>query len=194
MDNRRGLVIVHTGEGKGKTTAALGMAIRSWGNGMRVLILQFIKGSWTYGELKAIETLSAADGRIEIRQGGLGFTRKGNKDAEEHRRAAEELLQSALHEISGGTWDMIILDEFNYAYSFGLIRQEELEQILSARPEQTHLIFTGRNASARHRILDHYNIGVPHYATIHKFLYDTLAIEKKSIMRYNLSHVFILRL
>ena len=126
MDNRRGLVIVHTGEGKGKTTAALGMAIRSWGNGMRVLILQFIKGSWTYGELKAIETLSAADGRIEIRQGGLGFTRKGNKDAEEHRRA---------------------LDEFNYAYSFGLIRQEELEQILSARPEQTHLIFTGRNAS-----------------------------------------------
>ena len=147
MDNRRGLVIVHTGEGKGKTTAALGMAIRSWGNGMRVLILQFIKGSWTYGELKAIETLSAADGRIEIRQGGLGFTRKGNKDAEEHRRAAEELLQSALHEISGGTWDMIILDEFNYAYSFGLIRQEELEQILSARPEQTHLIFTVRNAS-----------------------------------------------
>ena len=59
MDNRRGLVIVHTGEGKGKTTAALGMAIRSWGNGMRVLILQFIKGSWTYGELKAIETLPA---------------------------------------------------------------------------------------------------------------------------------------
>ena len=116
MDNRRGLVIVHTGEGKGKTTAALGMAIRSWGNGMRVLILQFIKGSWTYGELKAIATLNDAGGRIEIRQGGLGFTRKGNKDAEEHRRAAEELLQSALHEISGGTWDLIILDEFIYAY------------------------------------------------------------------------------
>ncbi|EKU71649.1 cob(I)yrinic acid a,c-diamide adenosyltransferase [Selenomonas sp. F0473] len=147
MDNRTGLVIVHTGEGKGKTTAALGMAIRSWGNHLRVLILQFIKGSWTYGELKAIETLNAVDGRIEIRQGGFGFTRKGNTGEAEHRIAAEELLHSALREISGGTWDMVILDEFNYAYSFGLIHKDELEQILNARPPQTHLVFTGRNAS-----------------------------------------------
>ena len=147
MDYRTGLVIVHTGEGKGKTTAALGMAIRSWGNGMRVLILQFIKGSWTYGELKAIETLNSVDGRIEIRQGGLGFTRKGNKGSEEHRHAAEELLQSALEELSSGTWDMIILDEFNYAYSFGLIHRDELELVLKTRPAQTHIVFTGRNAS-----------------------------------------------
>lgn len=146
MDTRKGLVVVHTGEGKGKTTAALGMAIRSWGNNLRVLILQFIKGSWTYGELKAIETLNSVDGRIEIRQGGLGFTRKGNTGEENHRIAAEALLHTALHEISKGSWDMIILDEFNYAYSFGLVHREELNQILSVRPGKTHLVFTGRNA------------------------------------------------
>lgn len=146
MDIRKGLVIVHTGDGKGKTTAALGMAIRSWGNKLRVLILQFIKGSWTYGELKAIETLHSIDERIEIRQGGLGFTRKGNTE-DDHRGAAEKLLNIALYEISSGAWDMVILDEFNYAHSFGLIRDDELNQLLSVRPDKMHLVFTGRNAS-----------------------------------------------
>ena len=69
----KGLIIVHTGDGKGKTTAALGMAMRAWGNHLRVLILQFIKGSWTYGELEAIKALSSAKRCIDIRQGGLWF-------------------------------------------------------------------------------------------------------------------------
>ena len=146
MENK-GLIIVHTGEGKGKTTAALGMALRAWGNHMRVLILQFIKGSWNYGELAAIEALSSTDGCIEIRQGGLGFSQRGDGAQEEHRRAAVELLQMAMDELQSNAWDMVILDEFNYAYSFGFIQADELEALLSVRPAHTHLIFTGRNAS-----------------------------------------------
>lgn len=146
MENK-GLVIVHTGEGKGKTTAALGMALRAWGNHMRVLILQFIKGSWNYGELAAIEALSFADGCIEIRQGGLGFSQRGDDAKEEHRHAAVELLQTAMTELRSDAWDMVILDEFNYAYSFGFIQLDGLEKLLAARPARTHLILTGRNAS-----------------------------------------------
>lgn len=73
---RHGLLIVHTGAGKGKTTAAMGLAMRAWGDGLRVLILQFIKGGWTTGERHAIEVLARAEGRIELRALGLGFTRK----------------------------------------------------------------------------------------------------------------------
>ena len=71
---RKGLVLVHTGEGKGKTTAAIGLAVRAWGDGFRILILQFIKGSWKYGELSALKALAEIDGRIEIRPTGIGFT------------------------------------------------------------------------------------------------------------------------
>ena len=145
MENK-GLVIVHTGDGKGKTTAALGMALRAWGNHMRVLILQFIKGSWDYGELKAIKALSSADACIEIRQGGLGFSQRGAGKEEEHRRAALDLLHKAMNELRSNAWDMVILDEFNYAYSFGFIQSGDLENLLSIRPEGTHLILTGRNA------------------------------------------------
>ena len=146
MENK-GLIIVHTGDGKGKTTAALGMALRAWGNHMRVLILQFIKGSWSYGELEAIKALSSAEGCIDIRQGGLGFSQRGDGAQEEHRRAAVELLQMAVDELQSDAWDMVILDEFNYAYSFGFISLDNLEKLLAARPEKTHLIFTGRNAA-----------------------------------------------
>ena len=146
MENK-GLVIVHTGDGKGKTTAALGMAIRAWGNRMRVLILQFIKGSWSYGELEAIKALSSIDAHIEIRQGGLGFSQRGSGTEAEHRQAAEELIDMAMDELQSDAWDMVILDEFNYAYSFGFIHINDLETLLSARPKGTHLIFTGRGAS-----------------------------------------------
>ena len=103
MENK-GLVIVHTGDGKGKTTAALGMALRAWGNHMRVLILQFIKGSWDYGELKAIKALSSADACIEIRQGGFGFSQRGAGKEEEHRRAALDLLHKAMNELRSNAW------------------------------------------------------------------------------------------
>jgi len=141
-----GLVIVHTGEGKGKTTAALGMAIRAWGEGLRVLILQFIKGSWKYGELKALKQLGDADGRIVVQQCGLGFSQRDEESSSAHREAALSAWQKAMDAVSSGAWDMIILDEINYAVKFGLLDEDHIQRLLEARPEKLHLIFTGRDA------------------------------------------------
>lgn len=172
MENK-GLVIVHTGDGKGKTTAALGMAMRAWGNHMRVLILQFIKGSWNYGELNAIKALSSANDCIEIRQGGLGFSQRGMGEEEEHRRAAMELLNTAIDELQSNAWDMVILDEFNYAYSFGFIQRDDLEKLLATRPDGTHLIFTGRNAAQE--LIDQAHIVTEMRLIKHSFQYGIKA-------------------
>ena len=145
----RGIVIVHTGDGKGKTTAALGLAMRAWGEGLSVLILQFIKGGWKYGELKAIEALAESDagGTIEVHQTGKGFTRKGNVDEAEHKQAAQEALAEARAAITGGAWDLVILDEINYAVKFGLLDVHDVLSLLDARPPALHLVLTGRNAA-----------------------------------------------
>ena len=136
---RRGLIIVHTGDGKGKTTAALGLAIRAWGAGLKVLILQFIKGQRRSGELVALDALG-----IEVRQLGLGFITKDNFD--EQRQSARKALELARGEILSGTWDLIVLDEINYAVKFGLLGAEEILQLIKIRPPQMHLVFTGRDA------------------------------------------------
>ena len=141
----KGLIIVHTGDGKGKTTAALGLAIRAWGAGKRVLILQFIKGGQSYGELVALKKL-AEDGRLEVRQCGKGFTRRGG-DMEKHKLAAEAALREAKNEIMSGNWDLVILDEINYALNFGLVEKEKVLAILREKPEKLHLVLTGREAA-----------------------------------------------
>ncbi len=143
---RKGLVLVHTGDGKGKTTAALGLALRAWGGGSRVLILQFIKGGWKYGELNAIQSLG--DG-IEIRQLGEGFTRRGetNDDRQKHRAAARQALEEARREMLSGKWDLLILDEINYAVHFGLLTEEEALGFLADKPEALHIVLTGRGAT-----------------------------------------------
>lgn len=143
---KKGLLIVHTGDGKGKTTAALGLAMRAWGDGLRVLILQFIKGGWIYGELSTITALKEINGKIDVRQCGLGFTKKGDRDEAEHRAAAKKALEQAEQEIESGKWDLILLDEINYAVKFGLIREEELLSLVEKRPEALHLVCTGRDA------------------------------------------------
>lgn len=142
-----GLVIVHTGNGKGKTTAALGLAIRAWGDGLRVCILQFIKGGWKYGELKTIETLAAVDGRIAIKQCGLGFTNTDEHEEDEHKEAADKALAMAREAITSGDWDLVILDEINYAVKFGLITVSDVLSLLDCRPKDLHLVLTGREAS-----------------------------------------------
>ena len=143
---KRGLVLVHTGDGKGKTTAALGLALRAWGGGNRVLILQFIKGAWKYGELEAIGKLRDLDGRIRVEQCGLGFTRREDGREAEHRAAAADALSRAKAAMASGEWDMVILDEINYAVKFGLVSEEELMDLLDRRPEGLHLVLTGRDA------------------------------------------------
>ncbi len=141
-----GLLIVHTGDGKGKTTAALGLALRAFGGGLRILILQFIKGSQRYGELDAIDWLSrVSNGRIEIKQCGLGFTSQGEK--EEHERAAKAAIETATDALTNGKWDMVILDEINYAVTMNLISEEDMLKLVDARPEKVHLVMTGRQAA-----------------------------------------------
>ena len=136
---RHGLILVHTGDGKGKTTAALGLAVRAFGAGLKVLILQFIKGRKRSGELNALDALG-----IEVRQLGLGFITKENFDAQ--KKSAQAAIELAQREILSGEWDLIILDEINYAVKFGLLGAEEILQLIKIRPPQMHLVFTGRDA------------------------------------------------
>ena len=138
---RRGLIIVHTGDGKGKTTAALGLAIRAFGAGLKILILQFIKGQRRSGELEALNALG-----IEVRQLGLGFITQDNFD--EQRQLARTALELARQEILSGKWDLIVLDEINYAVKFGLLDAADVLALIKIRPLQMHLVFTGRDALA----------------------------------------------
>lgn len=145
MPETQGLIIVHTGDGKGKTTAALGMGLRAWGQGLRVLVVQFIKGNWKYGELQAAERMGP---NFVIRQMGEGFVRNVNEDAmAEHRAAAAEALQAAKTEILSENWDMIILDEINYAIKFGLVPLDVVLEFLDTKPSLLHLVLTGREAN-----------------------------------------------
>lgn len=141
----KGLILVHTGDGKGKTTAGLGLALRAWGSGLRVLILQFIKGGWKYGELEAIERLGQLDGRIEIRPLGLGLMRS-DEDREKHIRAAAKALQESERMMVSGQYDLIIFDEINYAVKFGLISIDDVLALLDKKPEKLHVLLTGRDA------------------------------------------------
>lgn len=152
MSKRNGLLIVHTGDGKGKTTAALGLALRACGDGMNVLILQFIKGNWDSGEVRTIEALGKVSGmglgHIELRRFGRGFTRKEESEEKrlEHVKAAHEALEAARMAMDAGKWDLLILDEINYAVDFGLISEQEMLSLAENRPGNLHLVFTGRNA------------------------------------------------
>ena len=145
-DRRRGLLIVHTGDGKGKTTAALGTAVRAVGRGMRVLVLQFIKGDWFYGEL---ETLAKLDG-ITIRPLGAGFVgiMGDKKPRQEHRDAARAALQSAREAVESGDWDLVVLDEITYLANLDLVPIDEVLDVLDRRPDWLHVICTGRDAPA----------------------------------------------
>lgn len=150
---KKGLTLVFTGEGKGKTTAALGLALRAFGHKFRVLILQFIKGGRDSGELYALQKLSEISettdnfGYIEIRQLGEGFTKKGSKTENEHKKAAINALNQAMKEVTSGNWDMVILDEILYAAKFGLLSEDDIFSLIDKKTENIHLVLTGRNAS-----------------------------------------------
>lgn len=143
-DSRRGLILINTGPGKGKTTAAMGTALRAVGNGMRVLMLQFLKGSWHYGELEAVE---AFDGNFVMKQMGRGFVKVGGAETDpEDVRMVEAAWDEAKAAIVSGEWDMVVLDEINYAIGYGMLDPAKVAEALKARPEMVHVILTGRNA------------------------------------------------
>jgi len=112
-DSRRGLILINTGPGKGKTTAAMGTALRAVGNGMKVLMLQFLKGSWHYGELDAVQAFGSG---FVLKQMGRGFVKIGGAETDpEDIRLVEAAWEDARQAIYSGEWDMVILDEINYA-------------------------------------------------------------------------------
>jgi len=141
------MIIVFTGHGKGKTTAAIGMALRGVGHRQRTLMIQFIKGSWRYGELEAAKNLEPY---FEIVPMGKGFIHHGGKgpDAED-KKAIIAAWGFFKEEMTSGRYDMIILDEVNHAISYGLLPIEEVLETLKARPRELHVVLTGRNADPR---------------------------------------------
>ena len=148
--SRRGLVIVNTGNGKGKTTASLGVALRALGHGWRVLVIQFFKGDWpvVFGELEMAKRLAP---QFEVLQLGKGFVKHMGdaKPFEEHVAAAKDALRIAKEKITSGTYDLIVLDEIIYAIDYAGVQLVSLDDVLSlldAKPPTLHLILTGRGA------------------------------------------------
>ncbi len=140
---KKGLVIVNTGNGKGKTTAALGLIFRAWGRGMRVGIIQFIKNEGAkFGEHKAAKKLG-----VEIISCGDGFTWL-SKDLDESASLARHGWEVAQEKIASGNYDLIVLDEITYCFKFGWLNFAEVRQWLEAhKPPMLHLVMTGRGAS-----------------------------------------------
>jgi len=145
MPEAKGLLMVYTGPGKGKTTCALGTAFRAVGQGWRVLMVQFIKGSWHYGELDTAKMLG--DDKFEIRPMGRGFVKIGGAETDpEDRRLAEECWETGREAIYSGRYELVILDEINYVISYNMLDAAKVVEALRGRPERVHVICTGRNA------------------------------------------------
>jgi cob(I)alamin adenosyltransferase len=143
-ESRKGLILINTGPGKGKTTAALGTALRAVGCGMKVLMLQFLKGSWHYGELDA--ALAHGDNFV-LKQLGRGFVKVGGAETDpEDQRLVDKAWEESKAAILSGEWDLVILDEINYAIGYGMLDPEKVAATLLSRPEMVHVILTGRNA------------------------------------------------
>jgi cob(I)alamin adenosyltransferase len=141
----RGLVLINTGDGKGKTTAALGTVLRAVGYGHRCLIVQFVKGSWTYGELKSIRRLEP---EVEFHRMGKGFVGivDDHLPREEHEKAAREAFDFSLERLASGDYRLVLLDEIFIAVSLSLLTVADVMRLLDVRPPQTTLILTGRGA------------------------------------------------
>lgn len=161
-------VQVYTGNGKGKTTAALGLALRAVGRGLKVCMFQFIKGGGQYGEHLAAEKLAPL--LTIIQSGRPGWV--NTKDITEDRRVAQEAFLRAEQLLTTGGFDLFICDEINGAVDFGLIDVEQVLELIGKKPERTELVLTGRNAHQRvidaadlvtemREIKHYYKAGVP---------------------------------
>ena len=139
---KKNLLMVLTGSGKGKTTSALGQAFRAVGQGLPVCFIQFVKGSWKTGEMKAAESFS---GLLEFHVMGRGFV---NPDdiREEERTAARDTWEFAEKKIESGAFRLVVLDELTYLMTWGILTEEEVLSALSGRPADVHVVVTGRDA------------------------------------------------
>ncbi|MEA3469866.1 MAG: cob(I)yrinic acid a,c-diamide adenosyltransferase [Thermodesulfobacteriota bacterium] len=143
QQKNKGLVAVFTGNGKGKTTAALGLAFRALGHKQRVCIIQFIKGSWKYGEM---ETAKKFTPLLDFHVMGRGFTWKSD-DLEKDKKVALEAWEFAKKVIEENQYSMVILDELTYLPHYKMIKEQEILSVLKNKPKEQHVVITGRYAS-----------------------------------------------
>lgn len=146
---RHGLVLVITGDGKGKTTSALGQAFRALGNGLRVFMVQYIKGKWKTGEKKLADLLRAHADHLgldfEIRPMGDGFTWI-TQNREQDIATTREIWEVSKQAITSGKYDLVILDEINVVMKLGYLDPQEVVAVLRSRDPDLHVLLTGRGA------------------------------------------------
>ena len=145
MSNEDGMVIVYTGTGKGKTTAALGLSLRAIGYEHKVCMLQFIKGSWHYGEMDSSKKLGPNFELIAVGKGFVGIL-DDKSPREEHKKYAAEALKICREKIFSEKYDIVILDEVNYAINLGLLDVNEIIKLIKEKPEKLDLVLTGNHA------------------------------------------------
>jgi cob(I)alamin adenosyltransferase len=138
----KGLIIVYHGNGKGKTTAALGVALRAIGYEMNVCMIQFIKGEWNYGEIYSSNRLKPNFELVITGKGFVGII-DDDHDFEEHVDSSKNALAIAKEKINSGNYDIVILDEINYALKLKLIEEEEIISLLDSKPAKVTVILTG---------------------------------------------------
>ena len=145
----RGLVQVYTGDGKGKTTASIGLAIRAMGSGLRVLMVQFIKSARPTGEVMAASGFDPGFRIVPTGRGFVGLGARSESDRESSAEAAAEALVFAWDCMISGKYDVLILDEINCAVALGLVPAEDVLRMIQEKPEGVELVLTGRSADSR---------------------------------------------
>ena len=143
MNKEKGLKIVFTGNGKGKTTAALGMALRVLGHGEKVAIIQFIKGGWEPGESKALNVFGESLSWNALGEGFTWETQDKNRD----KQLVSFAWEKALEKLSNRKYKLVILDEINVALKLGYISLKQIIEGINQRPDLTHVVLTGRGAT-----------------------------------------------
>lgn len=145
-ETKHGLTIVYTGEGKGKTTASLGLALRAAGYKKKVLIIQFGK-TWFTGEIEGIKMLKP---HVKIIQGGLGFVKifDDQSDIKDHKKMAQQTYELLYKEITSGNWDVVIADEIVGAIAGKLLTQKKVIELIKAKPKNLDLVLTGHHGKA----------------------------------------------
>jgi cob(I)alamin adenosyltransferase len=139
---KQGLTQVYTGDGKGKTSAAFGLAVRAIGRGLKVYVIQFIKGGFDYGELHVIQHLP----NLEIKAFGRGKFVTQVPPNEEDVKLADQAFNLAEHIVNSGKYDIVILDEINVALHLKLIELDKVTKLVEKKPKHVELVLTGRNA------------------------------------------------
>jgi len=142
---KEGLVIVYTGNGKGKTTAALGMALRAVGHNYKVCMIQFIKGSWHYGEMSSSKKLEPEFELIAVGKGFVGIIDDTSPHSE-HEKSAREALRISKEKILSKKFDIVILDEINYAIDLNLVKLNQVLDLIKLKPSNVTLVLTGNHA------------------------------------------------